>query len=244
MTAPSSSPDNWAGRRVLVVVAHPDDEVLGCGALLSALPDVRVVQVTDGAPRSGGDCLRLGFERPSDYAAARHAEALAALSLAGLSADRLVCLGMADQEASANLVAIARHLAPLLDRTDIVLTHAFEGGHSDHDAVAFAVRAAHRLHGSSATLVEMPFYYGGAEGWVRQRFLPSPQTDGVAEHVRILSPPERARKARMIAAHATQRETLAGFALDAERFRRTCPITTSSSARMTARSSTSGTAGT
>ncbi len=39
------------GSRVLVVVAHPDDETIGAGALLARLRDVRVVHVTDGAPR-------------------------------------------------------------------------------------------------------------------------------------------------------------------------------------------------
>ena len=55
-----------------------------------------------------------------------------------------------------------------------ILTHAYEGGHPDHDAVAFAVAAAVRVAGRAAdtTIVEMPFYRAGPEGWIRQLFLP------------------------------------------------------------------------
>ena len=38
--------------------------------------------------------------------------------------------------------ALARVLRPLLAGTRVVVTHAYEGGHPDHDAVAFAVHAA------------------------------------------------------------------------------------------------------
>jgi hypothetical protein len=45
---PTPTPD--APRRVVVVVAHPDDEAIGAGAVLRGFPDVTIVQVTDGAP--------------------------------------------------------------------------------------------------------------------------------------------------------------------------------------------------
>lgn len=204
-------------RRVAVVVAHPDDEVLGCGALLTRLEAVRVVHVTDGAPRDGADAARHGFPTPAAYAAARAAEAADALALAGVPAAAIRSLGIADQEASLNLGRIADMLAAELGEAAVVLTHAFEGGHSDHDAVAFAVHAAVEKLPHRPLLVEMPFYHAGPEGWMRQRFLP--QRGAGVEHVMALDADARDLKRRMVAAHHTQAETLAGFDLAAERFR-------------------------
>ena len=208
-----------SGLRVLVVVAHPDDEVLGCGALLARLAEFRVIHVTDGAPRNGDDARRHGFATPADYAAARAAEARAALGLANMPAERLSCLGLPDQEVSLHLAAVARRLAPALADVDLVLTHAFEGGHSDHDAVAFAVHAATGRVSPTLrpVLVEMPFYHAAPEGWRRQRFLP--QAGAGPERTLLLDAASRALKTRMMAAHASQGETLQAFDLGAERFR-------------------------
>ena len=216
----SFDPDRLAGKRVLVVVAHPDDEVLGCGALLSRLDEVTVAHVTDGAPRDGADARRHGFPEAAAYAEARWCEAEAALALAGVPKSRHIGFGIADQDAAFNLAPLARRLAFLVSSADVVLTHAFEGGHPDHEAVAFAVHAAARLvaaQGSRPAVVEMPFYHAGPSGWARQRFLP--HRDAGPEAVLVLSDEEQRLKRRMVEAHRTQASVLAGFGLDVERFR-------------------------
>src|SRR5437764_14240477 len=66
-------------QRVMIVVAHPDDETVGMGAQLRRLGDALLLQVTDGAPRDGRDAAARGFASTADYAVARRAELHAAL---------------------------------------------------------------------------------------------------------------------------------------------------------------------
>jgi LmbE family N-acetylglucosaminyl deacetylase len=202
--------------RTAVVVAHPDDETIGCGALLARLPDVTVIHVTDGAPRNGIDSRALGFATSEAYTAARRAELQAAMELAGIEPARLIGLGCPDQEASARLPWITRELVRHFAGTEIVLTHAYEGGHPDHDATAFAVHAACRSLGAGAPAVlEMPLYRAGPNGWLKQSF----GSGTSAETIVVLSQAERARKQAMFTAHASQASVLAGFAIETEPFR-------------------------
>lgn len=209
------------GRRALVVVAHPDDETIGAGAQLGRFEDVRILQVTDGAPRSGQDATAAGCASWRDYAALRRRELDAALGLAGISPDRLDRLGFADQDASFHLAAIVRQIVQRIEdwRPELVLTHAYEGGHPDHDATAFAAHAACAvLDGAAPELVEMAGYHAGQDGGTRfQEFLPHP---GLPVLSLPLGPAQRALKRRMLDAHASQARTLAPFRDDVERFRR------------------------
>jgi N-acetylglucosamine malate deacetylase 2 len=112
----------------------------------------RLLHVTNGAPRNLLDARAAGFVGWQDYAAARRQELLAALRLAGIEATRTVQLGMPDQEASFRLVELAAALAAKFSalRPEVVMTHAYEGGHPDHDATAFAVHTACALVSGAA----------------------------------------------------------------------------------------------
>jgi LmbE family N-acetylglucosaminyl deacetylase len=204
---------------VAVVVAHPDDETIGCGAMLRRLPLVRVVHVTDGAPRNMSDAVRLGLASRESYAMVRSAELTAALALAGVPPWRHVRLGITDQAAAFALEALVHRLAPLLCQARIVVTHAFEGGHPDHDAAAFAVHAACALiasRGRCPQIIEMPLYRAGTDGWALQSFVPRREA---TETVVALSSDQQELKRRMIAAHSSQHASLSPFRLDRERFR-------------------------
>jgi LmbE family N-acetylglucosaminyl deacetylase len=206
-----------AGLSVLVVAAHPDDETIGLGGLLAALRDVRVIHVTDGAPRDGRDAARHGFGSIADYAAARRREALAALAVAGLEEARAVALGVPDQEVSLHMVPVAHRIAEtvLARRPDLVVTHAYEGGHPDHDAVAFSVHAAARLLRDPPPVAEMTGYHAGPQGIEIGCFLPP---EGAAITL-PLTPEGAALKRRMLDCFATQREVLAAFPMGAEKLR-------------------------
>ncbi|HVW93524.1 MAG TPA: PIG-L family deacetylase [Devosia sp.] len=210
------------GAGMMLVVAHPDDETIALGGHLPRLRQMPIACLTDGAPADLRDAHAHGFSSAADYADARRRELEAALGVAGYPRQHLILFGVPDQQAAAQLAPLARRLAALMTerRPRFVLTHAYEGGHPDHDAAAFVVAAAAELLRRSSlpapTIVEMPFYHAGAGGTVYQRFIPVPDA---VELVLRLSPDDAVIKGEMLACHASQSGTLAPFARDTERFR-------------------------
>jgi LmbE family N-acetylglucosaminyl deacetylase len=208
---------------VAVIVAHPDDETVGCGAQLRRLRNVTIVLVTDGAPVDGSDARASGYRSTIAYAAARAIELRDALAMADVATSRIVELGFSDQTAAHHLTSVAREIDSVLTARNIqvVLTHAFEGGHPDHDATAFAVHvvsALRRRRGQELAVFEMPFYHAADtdRGWDTQRFCRDS-----APGLRIpLNAKQQESKRLMLAAHATQSRTLSAFDVDAEYFRR------------------------
>jgi LmbE family N-acetylglucosaminyl deacetylase len=209
--------------RVLVVVAHPDDETVGAGSRLPLLRSARFVYATDGAPRDGLDAARHGLSVDA-YRVVRKCERAAALALCGIGEKQVVELGCPDQQAARRLPQLAMRLADLFnaERPQVVLTHPYEGGHPDHDATAFAAHAARqwlRQRGQAVPdLVEMASYHRGEHGLRSGAFLPHAavnQASGIA----VLDSRDRVFKQGLLDCYGTQRETLRRFPLDRECFR-------------------------
>ncbi len=206
---------------VLVVVAHPDDEIICAGAQLPFWSTALMVHVTDGAPHQMADALAAGFNRREDYAVARQKESLSALAFAGIRPEQLRCLGVPDQGASFELAALAELLRGVIAEVQpyLVLTHPYEGGHPDHDATAFAVHAATGLlQGSEQKpfLIEMASYFNRAGAMATGEFLPD--TGGPCRSI-TLTPSQRRLKQRMFDCFVTQQNVLQYFALEREAFR-------------------------
>src|SRR5580698_930542 len=200
---PDRAPIDASG--IAIVTAHPDDETLAFGVVMRRLKRVHVVLATDGSPRDMITQRRLEFASVESYRDARHGELTAALALAGVPASALTRLEFPDKEAAHNLGAFAGALRSFFAANGVraVLTHAYEGGHPDHDAVAAAVALATR--GSAIEVVESPFYRNRDGRYAVQSFVP---IDGIPVVETRLTPEESAHKLAMIACYPSQIDLL------------------------------------
>jgi LmbE family N-acetylglucosaminyl deacetylase len=220
-------------RPAAIVVAHPDDEVLGVGTLLPHLENLRaIIHVTDGAPRRGPDAANAGVSTWQEYAALRRREFEAAVAAAGVKNAQLICLEYPDQEASFHLRQLTRRIARIFRqlRLRVVFTHPYEGGHPDHDACAAAVRFACSLllRRRPPEVLEFASYhsspYGGVEtecflGWIapgrRHKTIVCP----TAMWTRVLSDVQRRKKLDMLSRYASQQAVLSQFPIRQEPIR-------------------------
>lgn len=206
----------------LVIVAHPDDEAIGAGGLLAGLPDAVIAHVTDGAPRDESYAHTKGFLTREEYARARRREVVNALAHIGITPDRCRGLGYVDGEASNQLLELVFDVADLIDevRPDIVLTHPYEGGHSDHDATAFAVQLAcgvlRRDRAPAPLVLELTSYHNYSGTRRVFEFLPF---IGTYDQTIRLTAAEKLLKKRMYDEFVSQQHVLEKFPINVEKFR-------------------------
>lgn len=204
--------------RTLVLVAHPDDEVIGCGALLRRMRFPVVVFATDGAPRDTFFWQAYGSRQA--YAETRRKEALQVARMCALP--RLEFLTdrqgntFIDQELFHHLDRAMDELRAIIQNAqpEAMLTLAYEGGHPDHDCCSFMTSVL--AHEFRLPAWEMPLYHRAPNLEPRrQQFL----ADRGQEFAYNLKAPERARKQSLLDLYRSQHAILQDFKTSEERFR-------------------------
>ena len=204
--------------RILILAAHPDDETIGASLLLSRFPQSLVAFLTDGAPRDTRLWSAGVHGSREDYAEIRRQEAFRALDCLRIPARNVVWLGGVDQEAAFETGMLVERFAKLISemRPEIVITHAYEGGHPDHDAAAVVATIANSSLETPPLVLEMTSYHARDGRCVTGEFLdPDP---GSELRFELLSA-YRYRKRQMMSAYASQRLVLENFPIDCERLR-------------------------
>ncbi|GAB2837867.1 PIG-L deacetylase family protein [Streptomyces daliensis] len=134
-------------RRVVVVAAHPDDEVLGLGGTLARLAEanvrLRLVAVTDGEashPDSTAPIAR-------DLARVRRAETLSALDELGAGDTEVISLGLPDSGVAEGESRLTARLTELTEGFDVCAAPWSGDAHADHEAAGRAASAAGTANG-------------------------------------------------------------------------------------------------
>jgi len=163
--APGTDEDAWAGWGTLdalpdaglahvasavIVAAHPDDEVLGVGGLISVLAAsgvrLRLVAATDGegshraSPASQPRPTSRDRADPVALGRRRAAESAAALRALGAGTAEVIRLGMPDSGLAGREEELTAALAPLVAGFDVCLAPWDHDMHPDHETAGRAAR--------------------------------------------------------------------------------------------------------
>jgi LmbE family N-acetylglucosaminyl deacetylase len=129
-----------AVKSAVVIAAHPDDEVLGAGGLISILAAARIrlrlVAVTDG------EASHRGHASPAPLARRRTAETAAALRALGAEEAVVIRLRLPDSHLARDEDQLTAALAPLVAGFDLCLAPWEHDKHPDHEAAGRAARRA------------------------------------------------------------------------------------------------------
>ena len=134
---PAASPQAW--RSVVVVAAHPDDEVLGAGGTMALLAAggtrLRLIAVTDGeASHPGTD--------PEAIGRTRTAESADALAVLGVPDIEVIRLRFPDTGLAAREDELSVRLGELCAGFGVCLAPWEGDAHADHEAAGRAARRA------------------------------------------------------------------------------------------------------
>jgi LmbE family N-acetylglucosaminyl deacetylase len=136
---PAADPLGWPS--VVIVAAHPDDEILGAGGTMAMLAAagarLRLIAVTDGeASHPGAD--------PEAIARVRTAESAAARRVLGVQDIEVIRLRLPDTGLSDREDELAARLREQCAGFDVCLAPWEGDAHADHEATGRAARRAAR----------------------------------------------------------------------------------------------------
>ncbi|MFC5677439.1 PIG-L deacetylase family protein [Aeromicrobium endophyticum] len=195
-------PPHDPGGQVVVLSAHPDDEVLAVGGWLAGQTDRDVVFVTatDGeASHPGSPSIT-----PDELRARRPGELVEALRRLGFVAPDVRRLGLPDGGLERHRDDLRGLVEPLLREASLVLAPFAHDGHPDHEALGRAVLDAVP---ASAVVWQMPIWTWAWTEPDEQPWRPS------LRRLECTSP-GRHRKRRAMAAFETQVKPLSDHPAD------------------------------
>lgn len=160
----TADPEQLFQGRILILVPHMDDAVLGCGgtlARLAATHDVRLLYCTDGRGGMSEEEIQDIRDTESDIGSVRKKETYAALALLGVAPEQLSFLPFPEWGLSKYSTELRGEIASLIDRfapNAILIPSRFDK-HVDHLALNTAARAVLADDDNSIPLFEYFVYY-------------------------------------------------------------------------------------
>ena len=203
------------GRRILVLVAHPDDEIVACAAAIgrakAAGAEVFAVYLTDG-------CLARETmwpwrrRRHDDDVARRRAEGEEAAARLGIAP-----LGWARRSARhlwRELPEVHAEIRAAVETcgADQIWAPAYEGGNPDHDAL----NALANLFADQMNVLEFA-EYNFLGGRARAQQFPRPRGD---EQTIVLTPEEQRQKRALLRIYVSERQNLSYVGVNSECWRK------------------------
>jgi LmbE family N-acetylglucosaminyl deacetylase len=212
-----------AGRRLMVLSPHPDDETLGCGALMAraraAGDEVSVVVVTDGRHSTASTVLG-----PSQLAELRTDELRLACKTLGVGDGEVVQLHHEDGTLRGCVSELADELVALITerRPEVVLVTCAQDNHPDHEALHHALLLAlRRLPGAGPpvpavlaypvwTWMNGPWFAEAERGRRRELLAWAVRQLGARGWVAVPCGPHLRAKQSAVEAYASQTTNLTG----------------------------------